>query len=795
MNTITVIQHNVLKWTSVRANELFNIYNALNPDVLLLNSTGRKENERIKIFGFNVHQRNIRNEDSAGIAVAIKKNIIYKIIDEAIQDIMAIEIETTTGPIVIGTSYVPPRSNEFPVQELTSLMRLNKPMYFMGDLNAHFGDAGYSRKNRNGRILNNLIQRNLASYLGPEFKTWIHPTNTGTPDIILGNRKIHLNVSITQGPVTTSDHIPIIVKISTKPIMTPSKKHLQIKKADWAKFKSSILENEKEAKIDINDRNITKEIIDEKLIKWQSIVKEAIKEAIPEAKNKILPHPRSTDRQNILQRAYEQLRTIGERQGWTMAQRNLFKTIQNQLTNECIQNYHKNWENLIKNIDLQKNDPKQFWSSIRRLMGGKEETTPFLKDNRGQKCYKDEEKEKLFREIWQDIFRISNQENQNFCQQKEEEVKAFLDQNRHRLTPYKEASMDRLNPHCEFTKPVETFQIKLIIKNFKDKVPGESGLRKSILEQIPTNMYDNMKNIINLSLSMGYYPDPYKGATLCMMQKAGKDPTHLINYRPISLLEVMGKVFERIITDRLIKFLNTNNIMNPDQFGFHKSRGTQSALALLYEKVAISQKQHYQCNIVCRDIKKAFDKVWHDGLRYKILNINLPDIIEKITCNYITNRTASIRVGSTLGPPIPLMSGVPQGSILSPTLFNFYTHDIPRPSPGCFNIVFADDCTQLVTDPGKSKRFLARKTEREIEKLNLYEKQWKISTNKNKFQIISVSATKPATIMVDNQVIPFKASATVLGLTIRTRGILNHITSRIGRAKGQLQKLKRLKKE
>ena len=301
MNTITVIQHSVLKWASVRANELFNIYSALNPDVLLLNSTGRKEYERIKIFGFNVHQRNIRNEDSAGIAVAIKKNIKYKIIDEAIQDIMAIEIETTTGPIVIGTSYVPPRSNEFPVQELTSLMRLNKPMYFMGDLNAHFGDAGYSRKNRNGRILNNLIQRNLASYLGPEFKTWIHPTNTGTPDIILGNRKIHLNVSITQGPVTTSDHIPIIVKISTKPIMTPSKKHLQIKKADWVKFKRSILENAREAKIDINDRNITKEIIDEKLIKWQSIVKEVIKEAIPEAKNKILPHPRSTDRQNILQ--------------------------------------------------------------------------------------------------------------------------------------------------------------------------------------------------------------------------------------------------------------------------------------------------------------------------------------------------------------------------------------------------------------------------------------------------------------------------------------------------------------
>ena len=83
--------------------------------------------------------------------------------------------------------------------------------------------------------------------------------------------------------------------------------------------------------------------------------------------------------------------------------------------------------------------------------------------------------------------------------------------------------------------------------------------------------------------------------------------------------------------------------------------------------------------------------------------------------------------------PFSIKSGVPQGSSLSPTLYSMYTSDIPLLSEGCFNIMYADDITQIITYPGKSRMFMTRKTEREISKINSYETKWKIKTNATKF--------------------------------------------------------------
>ena len=86
-----------------------------------------------------------------------------------------------------------------------------------------------------------------------------------------------------------------------------------------------------------------------------------------------------------------------------------------------------------------------------------------------------------------------------------------------------------------------------------------------------------------------------------------------------------------------------------------------------------------------------------------------------------------------IGPKFHLLSGVPQGSVLSPTLFIFYTADIERPFGNCKDISFADDNTQIIIHPLKAKNSLATKTENEIKRISHYEKKWKIKTNKTKF--------------------------------------------------------------
>ena len=139
------------------------------PDIILLNSTCQTDQNRIKIFGLNVHQRNKWNENHAGVAIAIKRNISYKLLDDFQDDILSIQLETSRGSVIISTCYLPPRRQAFPLQDVTSLFRKNIPVYMAADLNARHRFVEHSDNNQTGNVLNSMIQRELVTYLGPDF--------------------------------------------------------------------------------------------------------------------------------------------------------------------------------------------------------------------------------------------------------------------------------------------------------------------------------------------------------------------------------------------------------------------------------------------------------------------------------------------------------------------------------------------------------------------------------------------------------------------------------------------------
>ena len=266
-------------------------------------------------------------------------------------------------------------------------------------------------------------------------------------------------------------------------------------------------------------------------------------------------------------------------------------------------------------------------------------------------------------------------------------------------------------------REIRSSNIVNIIKSFKNKAPGISSINKIILSQLPANAIERYSLISYLTLSMGYYPLAYKNGLLIFAQKQGKDPRYPENYRPIALLEVPGKILERIINDRFMHYCKTNDILSQHQFGFRKRKGTDTAIAIAYEKIAVNQKNKNYCNVICRDVAKAFNRVWIEGLQYKVINQEeLPDLLKKIICSFTNGRTAQIRINATIGPIFQLQSGVPQGSILSPSLFIFFTHDLPLPhSDLSTDVIFADDVTQVVEYRGNDREELAVQTEREIE--------------------------------------------------------------------------------
>ena len=150
---LKIIQHNVLCWTNERSVELSNYYRQENPDIILLNSTSVINNNKIKIYNYNVIQKNILNEPSAGVAIAIKKTIEYKTVDDFNDDILGIELLTSKGPIILLTNYGPPRRNFIPIGEIENILQKNVPVYFAGDINANIPTLGYATYNNNGRII------------------------------------------------------------------------------------------------------------------------------------------------------------------------------------------------------------------------------------------------------------------------------------------------------------------------------------------------------------------------------------------------------------------------------------------------------------------------------------------------------------------------------------------------------------------------------------------------------------------------------------------------------------------
>lgn len=211
---------------------------------------------------------------------------------------------------------------------------------------------------------------------------------------------------------------------------------------------------------------------------------------------------------------------------------------------------------------------------------------------------------------------------------------------------------------------------------------------------------------------MGYFPIKFKTALIKLIPKPDTDQTNPLNYRPISLLEVTGKFFEKIINTRLKTHLEANNMLTDMQHGFRNNRGTDTALTTFHETLAHYTAKRKQCYVILVDVSKAFDNVWHERLQYKTAHLQLPITTIKFLNNFLTNREAKIKIGNYIGPPIPLRAGVPQGSVLSPTLYFIYTNDIPTPATDCTYIQYADDITQIVSYPGRSRAFMANKTKK-----------------------------------------------------------------------------------
>jgi hypothetical protein len=176
---------------------------------------------------------------------------------------------------------------------------------------------------------------------------------------------------------------------------------------------------------------------------------------------------------------------------------------------------------------------------------------------------------------------------------------------------------------------------------------------------------------------MFYFPSIWKLSVIILIHKPNKPKNEPSSYRPLSLLPVLGKLFEKVMLKRIRPILKFHKIIPNTQFGFRENHSTTQQIHRIVDKIASSFETKNFCPGVFLDVSQAFDRVWHTGLLFK-LKIFLPTPLYLLTKSYLHDHSFLVRQGDSLSSQFKILAGVPQGSDLSPDLYNIYTADIPN---------------------------------------------------------------------------------------------------------------------
>lgn len=237
----------------------------------------------------------------------------------------------------------------------------------------------------------------------------------------------------------------------------------------------------------------------------------------------------------------------------------------------------------------------------------------------------------------------------------------------------------------------------------------------------------------------GKFPSPLKQANIVPIFKSG-DTSNPNNYRPISLLNITSKLFEKIVFKYLYNHFRDNYILSEVQSGFLPGRSTVTQLLEINHKFCEAINRGKEVRVIFLDISKAFDKVWINGLLHKLYKAGLSDSLLKWFHSYLNNRVQRVVINGQKSCWGEVEAGVPQGSVLGPLLFLLYINDVTDAINHCNIRMFADDtCLFLEVDDRKNTASLIEKDLSCIEK---WAKKWQVDFSAKKTKSLIVSNKK-----------------------------------------------------
>ena len=347
----------------------------------------------------------------------------------------------------------------------------------------------------------------------------------------------------------------------------------------------------------------------------------------------------------------------------------------------------------------------------------------------------------------------------------------------------------RLEQQCEETVhkvEVTQAQVEHILRGLDTKkATGPDDVSPHLLKQCARELSVPLTTVFTACPQENIWPSAWKEARVVPVHKRSSrsDPK---NYRPISLLSVVGKVFERIVAEVICRHLSENYLLSDQQFGFRPGRSTSDLLMLLTRNWQDALDDGQDTVVVALDIAGAFDRVWHGGLLEKLRAKGIQGDLLLLLGNYLQGRTLQVVVNGQASESLPVEASVPQGSVLGPVLWNIYVDDLLQQLPAVS--AYADDCTLSCSYPRHDSVRAADEVNQQLSVIQEWGTRWQVNFAPEKTQAMVVSRSPAAGPAVEGRLrfggvpLPLQKAVKVLGVEVdrelRFDGHIKHIANK-----------------
>ena len=681
---------NIRRGLVIREQELKSIINSNGVDIIFLVETDtnsiNNEND-YKISGFKTVIQNKKDESlptrilcliNEGLA---NSALIRMDLTSADFPSLWIEIEIPSGKNVIcGGFYrewAPGGVHTIDAQvqaigiftgQIEKAVSENKSVIILGDANLcceSWDSPGFLHKRVADELRDTLTQCGItATQLGPTYTADRLSTNgseiTSAIDHIYVSSSLLSDVKTSKLPNSATDHLPILASLMVgikESGSEPSQKTIT---------KRSMRDFNKTRWIDsLRNRNWTRvsaaSNVDEMTTEFTSQVTKALDECAPYRKFKV----RKNFQPGLSQTAKDIMRERDSTRGGISRasdrDKPALKAKYKSLRNRVINQIRKDTVNMNADRIAKAKNESETWRVVNDIIKPKNQAPITIRTTDTGDITDEKEVAEAFNKFF--IDKISN-------------LKANIDPNyiKDPLTKIEEKVRHK---NLKFKiKPVSVKMVQKTMKKMaKKKSKGSDDISQECLILGLEALAAPLTEIINYSINTGIVPEQWKEAIVVPILKKG-DPKDLKNYRPVSCLAAASKVLERVVCDQLTRFVEVHDLLPNNQHGFRSNRSTMTALSAMQKDWIRNTEEGLMTGILVWDLSSAFDTLDIDLFLKKMTIYGADDVTIKWFSSFLCDRQQRVRIGGVVSSPLSLVSGVPQGGILSPIIFTLYTADM-----------------------------------------------------------------------------------------------------------------------